>query len=215
MSSSLKNDYARLTDYTQAQEDVLAATLTGKTYGWVKLFNTDLGVARVWDGSVFISTSIFGLSGTKAEFDAALSDGNFVFVGDNIASFVLTGFCTTTAPADSTRYYFGSDFALGATTSANITRIYPSEACTLKSVFLKTRCTVGTSEAVAFGIRFNGTTDIALGNIDLSANATNTVFSGLSQAFNGTTDYYEVYFDAPAWVTNPTNLRCYANAKFN
>lgn len=42
-------------NYTQAEEDTLGATLTGKRYGWALIFNTTLQVSRVWDGTVFIN----------------------------------------------------------------------------------------------------------------------------------------------------------------
>lgn len=128
--------------------------------------------------------------------------------------YVMTAFHTTTNPADATAYYWGSDFALGATTTANILRIYPPKAGTLKAVFLKTRCTAGSNEAVGISVIKNNTTTTSLGSIDLSATATNNIFSGLNISFNGTTDYLEMVYDATTWATNPTNLRGYAALYF-
>lgn len=46
-----------LTDYTQAQEDTLAAQLAGASAGSSVIFNTDIspapGIARIWNGSAF------------------------------------------------------------------------------------------------------------------------------------------------------------------
>lgn len=128
--------------------------------------------------------------------------------------FSLNAFHTTTAPADATTYYWGSDFALAATSTPDILRIYPPKACTLKAVFLKTRCTVGSNEAVGISIRKNNTTTTSIGSIDLSSPATNNLFTGLSITFNGTTDYLEILYDATTWATNPTNLRAYAALYF-
>ena len=42
-----------VTDYTNATEATLAATLTGKADGYALIYNTDLAVPRVWNGSAF------------------------------------------------------------------------------------------------------------------------------------------------------------------
>lgn len=128
--------------------------------------------------------------------------------------YTLTAFHTTTNPADGAALYWGSDFLLAASSTANILRIYPPKAGTLKAVFLKTRCTAGSNEAVGISIIKNNTTTTSLGSIDLSVTQTNNIFSGLNISFNGTTDYLEMIYDATTWATNPTNLRGYAALYF-
>lgn len=53
MSQTLKPYYVVLTNYTQAEEDSFAATLTGREYGWANIYNTDLQRARIWNGTAF------------------------------------------------------------------------------------------------------------------------------------------------------------------
>jgi len=42
-----------VTDYDNAGEATLAATLTGKPDGFSLIYNTDLAKARVWNGTAF------------------------------------------------------------------------------------------------------------------------------------------------------------------
>lgn len=56
MSTTTTSAIAILTNYTQALEDALALTLVGQTAGASVIFNTDLNVARIWNGSLFENT---------------------------------------------------------------------------------------------------------------------------------------------------------------
>jgi hypothetical protein len=90
----------RVTDYTSAQETVLASTLTGVPYGGAIIYNTDLGKVRNWNGTAFITVDIDdfldgaktakigtgsnmdGVSGIKAGTSAP-SNTNFLWIDTN------------------------------------------------------------------------------------------------------------------------------------
>ena len=55
MATRLVQAYSLLTDYTQAEEDTYAATLSGTDIYSVILYNTTLGEVRYWNGSSFAS----------------------------------------------------------------------------------------------------------------------------------------------------------------
>lgn len=218
-------------DETSFQFEKLVNKAT--TFGTVNntLFPTIQAVVNYLSGNYqplsSILSSIAALTGAANDDIIQKKSGEFTYrtpaqVAADLTANLLQGYLgmtinashSTTNPADSTRYHFGSDPILGASPNANILRIYPTKPCTLKSVFLKTRCTSGSNESVTIGIRKNDTTDTVMGTIDLSASQTNDIFTGLSISFNGTTDYLEIYYDTPAWSSNPTNLRGYANLQF-
>lgn len=53
MATRITTLYTRLTDFTQIQEDSLAVTLVGKSFGHSVLFNTTLAKIRLWNGIIF------------------------------------------------------------------------------------------------------------------------------------------------------------------
>lgn len=74
----------RLTDYTQAEGDTYAATLTGKEFGWAVIFNTTItpaaGIIRIWNGTAFesppvIPPALLPLATTTAQGDVPALDG--------------------------------------------------------------------------------------------------------------------------------------------
>lgn len=58
----------------------LSGSNTGDETGTT--IKTKLGITTLSGSNTGDQTSIVGISGTKAEFDAACSDGNFLYVGD-------------------------------------------------------------------------------------------------------------------------------------
>lgn len=56
MSTTTTEAISILTNYTQAEEDTLAATLTGQSAGARVIYNTTLDVARIWNGTAFENT---------------------------------------------------------------------------------------------------------------------------------------------------------------
>lgn len=57
MATRLIPLYTRVTDYTQVEEDLFSATLSGKPFGWAVIYNTNLSVVRTWNGTVFETLS--------------------------------------------------------------------------------------------------------------------------------------------------------------
>lgn len=55
MATRLSSSLQLITDYTQAEEDILAATLSGAPIYSVIIFNTTLVKKRFWGGSAFAS----------------------------------------------------------------------------------------------------------------------------------------------------------------
>ncbi len=49
--------YAELPEYTQEQEDILAATLIGKPFNYSEVFNTEREIVRIWDGKAFVDSA--------------------------------------------------------------------------------------------------------------------------------------------------------------
>ena len=55
MAQTIAPLYTLITNYTQAEEDAYAITLSGCGYGYAIIYNTDLIKTRVWSGTAFTS----------------------------------------------------------------------------------------------------------------------------------------------------------------
>jgi hypothetical protein len=55
MATRVSTYPAILTDYTNAEEATLATSLSGQSAGSSVIYNTDIGSARIWNGSAFES----------------------------------------------------------------------------------------------------------------------------------------------------------------
>jgi hypothetical protein len=113
------------------------------------------------------------------------------------------------SPADSTTYYFGSDWNANANTTWNLTSVEIPKSGTLKRVFIKVRNagTLSSGEAVSHYIRINDTTDVTVNTTaTYDTTATNIVNSALSTAVVAG-DMVNLKIATPAWVTNPTSVR--------
>jgi hypothetical protein len=107
---------------------------------------------------------------------------------------------------DSTTYYFGCTNA--APTSAPA---YRKLYIGLNGIITRAEISIctGTSasaEHLDWYVRVNNTTDYLLYHGALTADITNISVTGLNIPIKPT-DYIEIKFITPAWVTNPDNLR--------
>jgi hypothetical protein len=121
--------------------------------------------------------------------------------------YVLMGSCNTTTPADATTYYFGDVPILAMQTSADTQRLYFPRSGTVRSIQITFHQTAGSNETSTVSLRLNNTTDTTISSV-VTNDAANTVFSvnNLSVAVQ-TTDYFEIKWVTPTWVTNPTSLK--------
>lgn len=114
---------------------------------------------------------------------------------------------STTSPADSSNYYFGTNGRPVSTTEGN-TKHYVPKAGTLKvaEVFWFASTTAGSGEDVSVYVRVNGTTDTLIatvGTTDATKRFSNTGLSvSLAQG-----DYFEIKIVTPAWATNPGGVQ--------
>jgi hypothetical protein len=63
MANRIVPFYTVATDYTQAQEDTLAATLTGLSIGSQVIYNTTRNKTRIWNGSAFADAPLLDADG--------------------------------------------------------------------------------------------------------------------------------------------------------
>lgn len=126
------------------------------------------------------------------------------------------------SPADATTYYYGAYYTLApsiAGINADARRLYPKTPCTLvaASIHIINQSSDGSNEDATFYVRVNNTTDITLSStVKYNAGASGNVYNitGLSQAFNGTTDYFVIKSVMPTWATNPVNTITYVELFF-
>lgn len=113
------------------------------------------------------------------------------------------------SPADATTYYLGSNYSLAPSTSATTRRIYIPKGGTLTacSLFVVSSAT-GTAEQSTLSIRLNNTTDTTITSVlDLSAATVVVSNTDLSIVVaDNYTDYIEIKWVTPTWVTNPTGV---------
>lgn len=112
-------------------------------------------------------------------------------------------------PADATTYYFGNFYSLAPGTTAQTRRIYIPKGGIITACNLFVVSTgAGTSEQSTISIRLNNSTDTTLTSIlDLSATSVIISESNLSIVVaDNYTDYIEMKWVTPTWVTNPTGV---------
>jgi hypothetical protein len=120
--------------------------------------------------------------------------------------YVLNAECGTFSPADSSNYYFGAFGSLAPTGTAVTRAIYIQRAGIITGAYVAilNTGTAGTTEAAAFYLRKNNTTDTLLAS--MSTNAAFNVTSAAISVTMAVGDYLEIKVVTPAWATNPTNL---------
>jgi hypothetical protein len=118
---------------------------------------------------------------------------------------------STTAPLDSTTYYFGA-FNQGWTTSTPIRRIYIPRAGRITRVvlYMFALTTAGTAEDIVIVIRKNDTTDYTFSTVGL-ANASRFFSNYALDIPVIAGDYIELKVTTPAWVTNPDGVYTYGS----
>ncbi len=127
----------------------------------------------------------------------------------NNKTFTVDCFSSVTglSPADGQTYYIGG--IIGASTStADGRRLYFTRNCTIIGArIIMVSGVVGSAETSSMYIRVNNTTDNLISNSVVNNATTTTVnATGLSVAVT-TTDYIEIKWVAPTWVTtNPTTV---------
>lgn len=116
-------------------------------------------------------------------------------------------FCqgNTFNPADAATNYLTGN---GISTTDGTNRIYFGRAGTVKAAYVYwfAQSAAGSNESIPATLRINGSTDVAIASV-ADANA-GKLFSntGLAQGVNAS-DYFEIKFVFPTWVTNPTSVR--------
>jgi hypothetical protein len=121
--------------------------------------------------------------------------------------YILTASANTTSPADATTYYFGFIPVLALTTSNAVQRVYPPKAGTIRAVRIIFNQVVGSAETSSMWLRINDTTDYLISSAVTNDSVVTTFLKqGLSIPLT-TSDYFEIKWTTPTWVTNPTSLR--------
>lgn len=138
------------------------------------------------------------------------SSGNTRYENKSLIGYtLLCGFAGTNL-ADSSTYSFGANFNAGPLTTGalNFPAIHIVKSGVVKKVFSTFVCTTtGTSETSQLYLRLNNTTDYLVDNNIIM----NTNFSNYNDTVNITVvegDYLHGKLVTPAWVTNPTTIRC-------
>lgn len=138
------------------------------------------------------------------------SSGNTRYENKSLIGYtLLCGFAGTNL-ADSSTYSFGANFnaaplTTGALNFPPMHIVKPGKVKKVFSTFIST--TTGTSETSQLYLRLNNTTDYLVDNNI----AMNTAYSSYNDTVNITVvegDYLHGKLITPAWVTNPTTVRC-------
>lgn len=111
------------------------------------------------------------------------------------------------SPADSTTYYLSPYGGAGLPSTSAGHRLYVPRTGKIIKAFIAGGCITGTSETSTIYVRLNDTTDTTIVST-LAFNASPIVFSNtsMSVAVTANTDFLNVKWVSPAWVTNPTNV---------
>lgn len=141
-------------------------------------------------------------------YDASASGNKKVALKDFGVICLIGGFANF-SPADATTYYFGAWLMDVATTGATNGQIYMPRAgiITRADVYMLAGV-LGTAETSTMSIRLNNTTDTTISAaIALAGSPFHVVNSSLGISV-ATTDYINIKWATPTWVTNPTNVYC-------
>ena len=126
---------------------------------------------------------------------------------------ITAGAWNALSPADSTAYYFGIPNIYAASSTANLFPItIPAPGGTIFRIDVNfvVLTALGSSETFTTAFRLNNTTDTTI-SASCKMDALQQTFSnsGLSIVV-AAGDTFEIKFTCPAWVTNPTGVRCTA-----
>lgn len=146
------------------------------------------------------------------------SFGGFGLNGGGGGSQTLAGYTLQTgqlgalAPVDSTSYYFGNPIsATTSTTVAGRVNFYFPYNGTVKriDVYVMNAGAGGTTETSSVFFRLNDTTDTLITNSLVTNTGLNIVvkYTGTTSIAVTTSDYFEIRWDTPAWVTNPGSVK--------
>jgi hypothetical protein len=136
--------------------------------------------------------------------DSVLGD---ITVQNLRGGYVLTAAAASFDPADGTTYYFGSRHAAvpGTTAVRNIIGIPRAGTITAVSLLVNVAGTLGTSENSTVSLRLNNTSDTTIvSTLDLSG--VNYLITVAVSVAVVTTDFLELKWATPTWVTNPTTV---------
>lgn len=113
-------------------------------------------------------------------------------------------------PVDATTYYLGD--TQGSSLNQGRSQIYIPMAGTIIAAdchFL-VNGTLGSTETSSVNLRVNNTTDYLITSA-AQQNATVQRYLGSMSAVVAASDYFEIKWITPSWVTNPTNVRYFGN----
>lgn len=120
------------------------------------------------------------------------------------AGYVLYASTFNNAPADATTYYFGSNFALTFTSTAQRRKLFIPRSGVIARVDVFFNFVAGSNETSSISLRLNDTTDTLLSNaVDLSGTSFAVNATGLNIAVSEG-EFIEIKWATPTWVTNPT-----------
>jgi hypothetical protein len=138
------------------------------------------------------------------------SSGNTRYENKQMLGYTLfSGFAGTNL-ADSSTYSFGANFNAGPLTTGALN--FPASHVIKSGVIKKVSATfvsttTGTSETSQFSLRINNTTDYAIDNNVVFTSGYNNLNYNTNIAVSAN-DYIHGKLVTPAWVTNPTTVRC-------
>lgn len=112
---------------------------------------------------------------------------------------------TSWNPVDGSLVFFNGTGNVVNTGSANLKNIIlPAGTLIEVDIIWNATGVAGSNESIPLSLRFNDTTDIAIATISDTAAVKRFRNTGLSQAFNGATDFVCNKIPCPTWGTNPT-----------
>lgn len=105
-----------------AANDGFASPLFSMTTAGAAIFTSTLGASNLSNTNTGDQTSIVGITGTKAQFDTAVTDGNILYVGDvTLSSLGLDAdLATFSVPASTTISAFGASLVDDTNAAASI-----------------------------------------------------------------------------------------------
>lgn len=178
---------------------------------------TDRLLGRVSAGSGNVEEVILDTDGTLAadSDDRVATQKAVKTYADALSSeYILSGGTIFHAansiynPADVTTYFPRNGVGIAQNTTAGASRIYFPIAGTITACRVVFTQVAGSAETSTIYLRLNNTTDITISSV-VTNDATLTTFvnTGLSQAVNATTDYVEMKWTTPLWITtNPISV---------
>lgn len=165
---------------------------------------TFTGTVVLPSGQILTQPTIASFVNANHTHAAAGETGGVVTTGPHQ---IALGSGPAVNPGDASTFYSGS--LMSSSQVADVQRFYFQRIGTITKarLFVRIAGTLGTTEAVAAYIRVNNTTDTTIStSLDFSATPV-TVETALSLAISAVTDYFELKFVFPTWITNPTSVQ--------